>query len=43
MRGFDMIMYKWCYFIENYFCKLKEFKCIVMCSCKIDMSFEVMI
>ena len=43
MRAFDTIMYKWRHLIENYFCKLKEFKRIAMCSCKTDMSFEAMI
>ena len=26
MRAFDTTMYKWRHLIENYFCKLKEFK-----------------
>ena len=43
MRGFDTIMYKWRHLIENYFCKLKEFKRIAMRSCKTDTSFEAMI
>ena len=43
MRAFDTIMYKWRHLIENYFCKLKEFKRIAMRSCKTDTSFEAMI
>ena len=43
MRAIDTTMYKWRHLIENYFCKLKEFKRIAMCSCKTDMSFEAMI
>lgn len=43
MRAFDKIMYKWRHLIENYFCKLKEFKRIAMRSCKTDTSFEAMI
>ena len=42
MRAFDTIMYKWRHLIENYFCKLKEFKRIAMRSCKTDTSFEAM-
>jgi hypothetical protein len=38
MRAFDTIMYKWRHLIENYFCKLKEFKRIAMRSCKIDLT-----
>jgi transposase len=36
-------MYKWRHLIENFFCKLKEFKCIAMRACKIDQSFKAMI
>ena len=43
MRAFYTIMYKWRHLIENYFCKLKEFKRIAMRSCKTDTSFEAMI
>lgn len=42
-REFDKNMYKWRHLIENYFCKLKEFKRIAMRSCKTDTSFEAMI
>jgi len=36
-------MYKWRHLIENFFCKLKEFKRIAMRACKTDQSFEAMI
>jgi len=36
-------MYKWRYLIENYFCKLKEFKRIAIRSDKTDTSFTAMI
>jgi transposase len=36
-------MYKWRYLIENFFCKLKEFKRIAMRAYKTDQSFETMI
>lgn len=39
----DAEMYKWRHLIENYFCKLKEFKRIAMRACKTDRSFEAMI
>jgi len=42
-REFDKCMYKWRHLIENYFCKLKEFKSIAMRSCKTDTSFGAMI
>ena len=42
-RGFDRCMYKWRHLIENYFCKLKEFKRIAMRSDKTDSSFTAMI
>lgn len=42
-RIFDRCMYKWRHFIENYFCKLKEFKRIAMRSDKIDSNFAAMI
>jgi hypothetical protein len=32
-------MYKWRHLIENYFCKLKEFKRIAMRADKTDQSF----
>lgn len=42
-REFDKEMYKWRHLIENYFCKLKEFKRIAMRSDKTDSSFSAMI
>ncbi len=36
-------MYKWRHLIENFFCKLKEFKRIAMRACKTDQSFTSMI
>lgn len=39
----DTEMYKWRHLIENFFCKLKEFKRIAMRACKTDQSFEAMI
>jgi transposase len=39
----DSEMYKWRHLIENFFCKLKEFKRIAMRSDKTDQSFEAMI
>jgi len=36
-------MYKWRHLIENFFCKLKEFKRIALRACKTDRSFEAMI
>ena len=39
----DEEMYKWRHLIENFFCKLKEFKRIAMRACKTDRSFEAMI
>ena len=35
--------YKWRHLIENFFCKLKEFKRIAMRSDKTDTSFKAMI
>ncbi|WP_189622647.1 IS5 family transposase, partial [Novosphingobium colocasiae] len=35
----DAEMYKWRHLIENFFCKLKEFKRIAMRACKTDQSF----
>ncbi len=35
--------YKWRHLIENFFCKLKEFKRIAMRSDKTDTSFSAMI
>jgi transposase len=39
----DSDMYKWRHLIENFFCKLKEFKRIAMRSDKTDTSFAAMI
>ena len=39
----DHEMYKWRHLIENFFCKLKEFKRIAMRACKTDQSFKAMI
>lgn len=39
----DTEIYKWRHLIENFFCKLKEFKRIAMRACKTDQSFEAMI
>ncbi|SCX31998.1 Transposase [Agrobacterium sp. DSM 25558] len=39
----DTEIYKWRHLIENFFCKLKEFKRIAMRACKTDQSFQAMI
>ena len=39
----DAEIYKWRHLIENFFCKLKEFKRIALRSDKTDKSFEAMI
>jgi transposase len=39
----DSEMYKWRHLVENFFCKLKEFKRIAMRSDKTDASFGAMI
>ena len=39
----DAEMYQWRHLIENFFCKLKEFKRIAMRSDKTDQSFAAMI
>ena len=39
----DAEMYQWRHLIENFFCKLKEFKRIAMRTDKTDQSFEAMI
>lgn len=39
----DRELYKWRHLIENFFCKLKEFKRIAMRACKTDLSFSAMI
>ena len=38
-RDFDKEMYKWRHLIENFFCKLKDFKKIAMRAEKTDESF----
>jgi transposase len=42
-RNLDKEVYKWRHLIENFFCKLKEFKRIAMRSDKTDQSFAAMI
>jgi transposase len=42
-RPIDREIYKWRHLIENFFCKLKEFKRIAMRSDKTDQSFSAMI
>ena len=39
----DEDLYKWRHLVENFFCKLKEFKRIAMRADKTDQSFEAMI
>jgi len=39
----DTEMYKWRHLIENFFCKLKEFKRIALRADKTDQSFQAMI
>jgi transposase len=39
----DLEIYKWRHLVENFFCKLKEFKRIAMRSDKTDQSFSAMI
>ena len=39
----DTEMYKWRHLIENFFCKLKEFKRIALRAVKTDQSFAAMI
>jgi len=39
----DAEMYKWRHLIENFFCKLKEFKRIAMRADKTDISFNAII
>jgi len=39
----DAELYKWRHLIENFFCKLKEFKRIAMRADKTDQSFAAMI
>lgn len=42
-RKIDADIYKWRHLIENFFCKLKEFKRIAMRSDKTDHCFSAMI
>jgi transposase len=42
-RAIDLEIYKWRHLVENFFCKLKEFKRIAMRSDKTDQSFAAMI
>lgn len=42
-REIDAEIYKWRHLIENFFCKLKEFKRIAMRSDKTDQCFSAMI
>ncbi len=42
-RGIDLDVYKWRHLVENFFCKLKEFKRTAMRSDKTDTSFAAMI
>ena len=39
----DLEIYKWRHLIENFFCRLKEFKRIAMRADKTDQNFEAMI
>jgi transposase len=39
----DAEIYKWRHLIENFFCKIKEFKRIALRADKTDQSFEAMI
>jgi len=39
----DKEMYKWRHLIENFFCKLKEFKRIALSADKTDLGFAAMI
>lgn len=43
LLAIDLEIYKWRHLIENFFCKLKEFKRIAMCADKTDQSFSAMI
>ena len=42
-RPFDAEIYKWRHLIENFFCKLKEFKRIAMRADKTDRSFKAIV
>ena len=43
LRRIDEEMYKWRHLIENFFCKLKDFKRIALRADKTDQSFSAMI
>jgi transposase len=43
LLAIDAEIYKWRHLIENFFCKLKEFKRIAMRADKTDQSFAAMI
>ena len=43
LLAIDKEVYKWRHLIENFFCKLKDFKRIAMRSDKTDQSFTAMI
>ena len=40
---FDRDTYKWRHLIENFFCKLKEYRGIIMRCCKTDENFSAFI
>ena len=42
-RDIDLEVYKWRHLVENFFCKLKEFKRVAMRADKTDSSFAAMI
>ena len=42
-REIDAEVYKWRHLVENFFCKLKEFKRIALRACKTDASYSAMI
>ena len=42
-RPFDPNTYKWRHLIENFFCKLKEFKRVALRSDKTDQSFTAVV
>ena len=42
-REIDTEVYKWRHLVENFFCKLKDFKRIALRACKTDSSFSAMI
>ena len=38
-RDYEAHMYKWCHLVENYFAKIKEFRCIATRYDKTDTSY----